>query len=240
MNTGMLQNPGRRVGVLYLLVSIPAVFALIYVPSLLFVHGDPASTLRHIESSESLFRLGSGAHLLSQACFIFVALGLYHLLKGVNATLAEAMVTLIVVSVPIAFLNELNSLAALRLLRGEELLSAVEKPQRDALALLFVRLWGDGIDVASIFWGLWLFPLGVLVYRSELFPRVLGVLLIANGVSYVLNSFASLVFPTYQDVVARWMKPLQFGELVFMFWLVILGTRLTGVRKGRVSSSESH
>jgi len=121
------KNPGRFAGLLYLLVSIPGAFALIYVPSKLIVHGDATATANNIAASEALFRLGIAVQLISQAGFIFVALALYNLLKGVNRRHASLMVTLIVVSVPIAFVNELNSIAALALVRGADFLSIVEK-----------------------------------------------------------------------------------------------------------------
>ena len=211
------KNPGRFAGLLYLLVSIPGAFALIYVPSKLIVHGNAAATANNISASETLFRLGIACELISQALFIFVALALYDLLKGVNQRHASLMVTLIVVSIPIAFLNELNAIAALVLVRGADFLSIFEKPQRDALAMLFVNLHSHGFDVVAIFWGLWLFPLGLLVYRSGFLPRILGVLLMVNCFTYLVNSFTSLLLPQYEDIVSRWMMPLQFGELLFMF-----------------------
>jgi Domain of unknown function (DUF4386) len=217
------QNPGRRAGVLYLLVSIPAFFALMYVPGKIIVHGNPAATIANIAASETLFRLGIAANLISQGLFILVALALYDLLKGVNQRHAALMVILIAVSIPISFLNELNAIATLVLLHGADFLSKFEKPQLDALAILFFKLRGHGFDIAAIFWGLWLFPMGLLVYRSGFFPRILGVLLIANCFTYVVNSLTSLVLPQYEDIVSSWMMPFGFGELLFMFWLLIMG-----------------
>src|SRR6266853_1661269 len=174
------KNPGRFAGLLYLLTSIPGAFALIYVPSKLIVDGNAAATANNISASETLFRLGIAAQLISQAGFIFVALALYDLLKGVNRRHASLMVTLIVVSIPIAFLNELNSIAALVLVRGADFLSIFEKPLREALAMQFLNLHNRGLGLVAIFWGLWLFPLGLLVYRSGFVPRILGVLLMVN------------------------------------------------------------
>jgi hypothetical protein len=219
------KDPGRFAGLLYLLMSIPAVFALIYVPSKLFVVGNATATANNIAASETLFRLGIAGELISQAGFIFVALALYDLLHGVNQRQALLMVILIVVSIPIAFLNELNAIAALVLVRGADFLSLFDKPQRDALAMLFLNLHGHGFDVAGIFWGLWLFPLGLLVYRSGFLPRILGVVLMVNCFAYPVNSFTSLLFPRYEAIVDRWMSPLQFGEVVFMLWLLIMGAK---------------
>jgi len=154
-----------------------------------------------------------------------VALALYDLLKGVNQRHASLMLGLIVVSIPIALLNELNAIAALVLVRGADFLSIFEKPQRDALAMLFLNLHSYGFDVAAIFWGLWLFPLGLLVYRSGFLPRILGVLLMVNCFTFPVNSFTSLLLPQYEHIVSRWMMPLSFGELLFMFWLLIMGAK---------------
>jgi hypothetical protein len=154
-----------------------------------------------------------------------VALALYDLLKGVNRRHASLMVTLIVVSIPIAFVNELNSIAALILVRGADFLSVVEKPQRDALAMLFLNLHGHGFDIAEIFWGLWLFPLGLLVYRSRFVPRFLGVWLTIGGFAYVILSLTGILFPQYEDKVFTYSQPATLGELAFMLWLIIRGAK---------------
>ena len=133
------------------------------------------------------------------------------------------MVILVVVSVPIAFLNELNAIAALVLVRGADFLSLFDKPQRDTLAMLFLNLYGGGIHVAEIFWGLWLFPLGMLVYRSGFLPRILGVLLILPCFAYLVNGFTRLVLPGYAHVVYQWINPLLNAELLFLLWLLIKG-----------------
>jgi hypothetical protein len=219
------KNPGRFVGLLYVLVSIPGAFALVYVPSKLIVDGNATATASNIAASETLFRAGITCNLISQILFMWVALALYDLLKGVNQRHAALMLGLIVVSIPIALLNELNSIAALILVRGADFLSIFEKPQRDALAVLFLNLHSHGFGVAEIFWGLWLFPLGLLVYRSGFFPRILGVLLMARCFAYVVESLTPLLLPRYEDVVSRWMMPLRFGELLFMFWLLIMGAK---------------
>jgi len=128
------KNPGRFAGLLYLFASIVGVFAMIYVPSKLMVNGNAAATANNISASQTLFRLGIVGELIGYAGFIFVALALYDLLKGVNRRHASLMVILIVVSVPIAFLNELNAIAALVLVRGADFLSIFEKPHQAARA----------------------------------------------------------------------------------------------------------
>lgn len=220
-----MRNPGRLAGLLYVVASIPGFFALLYVPGKLIVNGDATATAQRIATSEMLFRLGIAAELVGQALFIFVAVALYHLLKGVNRRHSLLMLILILSSIPIAFLNEVNSMVALALVRGAGFLAVFEKPQRDALAMLLLNLRGYGFDVIQIFWGLWLFPLGLLVYRSGFIPRILGVLLMLNCVTFPANTFMSLLLPQYERLVSRWMMPLGFGELAFMFWLLIMGAK---------------
>jgi len=219
----LIKNPGRIAGSLYVLASIVGIFGLVYVPSKLIVDGNAAETGRNIAASETLFRLGISAHLMGEALFVFVALALYDLLKEVNGRQALYMLTLILIAIPIAFLNELNAIAALLLVRGAGFLGVFDQPQRNALAMFFLNVHGYGFDGAGIFWGLWLFPLGLLVYRSGFLPRILGIALIANGFAFPINSFTSLVLPQYEALVSRWTRPFHFGEQLFMLWLVIMG-----------------
>src|SRR5205085_11954983 len=124
-----------------------------------------------------------------------------------------------------ALLNELNSIAALILVNGADYLSVFDEPQRDALAMFFLRLHGEAFGIAGIFWGLWLFPLGLLVYRSRFMPRILGVLLILAGCSWVSESLTPYLLPQYESAIAAWMSPLRKGELLFMLWLLIVGAK---------------
>ena len=218
-------NPGRRAGLLYVLTSIVGFFAMGYVPDRLIVHGDATATAGNIAAHEMLFRLGIAGQLIGSAAFIFVALALYELLKGVDQRQASLMVLLIVVSVPIAFLNEVSSVAALIFVRGPDFLSIFEKPQRDALAMLFLNLHYYGLVVAEMFWGLWLFPLGLLVYRSRFLPRFLGVWLILAGVAWVVLSLTGILWPQYANKVDAFSKPAVIGEIVFMFWLLLVGAK---------------
>ena len=221
----LAKNPGRLAGLLYVLTSIVGFFALGYVPGKVIVHANAAATAGNIATHETLFRLGVAGELIGQAGFIFVAVALYDLLKGVNRRQASLMVTLIVVSIPIAFLNELNSVAALILVRGADFLSIFEKPQRDALAMVFLNLHHHGFLVAEIFWGLWLFPMASLVYRSRFLPRFLGVWLGFAGFAWVILSLTGILLPQYEDKVYSYGQPAIFGEIAFMLWLLIKGPK---------------
>jgi hypothetical protein len=224
-NMNSTKKAARVAGLLYLVACVPAPFSLIYVPNTLIVPGNATATASKILAHESMFRLGMAGEVITSIAFIFAVLALYRLFQGVNKRQASLMVTLFAISIPISCLNVLNEIAALILVRGANFLSVFTKPQLDALSMVFLRLHGYGFGVAAIFWGLWLFPFGLLVYRSGFIPRILGVLLIINCFAYVIPSFTTVLLPQYKDVVARIALPFLLGEAAIVLWLLIKGTR---------------
>src|SRR6266852_3523475 len=216
----------RVAGAVYLSMVVTAPFSLIYIPSTLIVRGNATATANNILAHETLFRLGIVADLITSIIFICVVLALYRLLSGVNKTLASLMVALVLVSAAVGFMNVLNNIAALTLFRGSDFLAVLDKPQRDALAMLFIRLHGQGNVINEIFWGLWLLPFGVLVMRSGFLPRILGVLLIVNCFAYVALSFTGLLLPQYYHVAFRIAFPALFGEVAIVLWLLIKGAKV--------------
>jgi hypothetical protein len=219
------RTQARLAGLLYMLMAITAPFGLLYVPGKLVVRDDATATARNILASPLLLRLGIASNLVNAVLFIFIALALYRLLKGVSRQQATLMVILVLVQVPMAFLNEVNTLAALVLVRGAPFLSVFDPPQRNALALLFLRLHGQGIIVTELFWGLWLLPLGWLVIRSRFLPRILGLWLIVNGFAYVIVCLTGLLLPQQHEQVSRIALPFFFGEMAFALWLLIMGAK---------------
>jgi hypothetical protein len=162
-----------------------------------------------------------------------LVLALYRLFKPVNENHAKLLVILgALVSVPIVFLNVVNEIAALILVSGADFLSVFQKSQLDALALLFIRLHGQGIIIAAIFWGLWLFPFGILIIRSGFIPRFLGILLFIAGSAWVASSFTSLLLPQYEHVVDQFASVLAIGEMPTVFWFIIKGLWPSGKMSG--------
>ena len=118
------------------------------------------------------------------------------------------------------------NIAALNLFRGADFLSVIDKPQRDALGMLFLRLYSNGIFMAEIFWGLWLFPFGLLVFRSGFMPRWIGVWLMINCFGYVALSAIALFAPAYYQAAFKYSQPVLLGELAVMLYLLIKGARV--------------
>jgi hypothetical protein len=215
----------RIAGAVYLSMVVTGPFSLIYVPTKLIVRGDALATANNILSHETMFRLGILADLFSSVIFICLGIALYRLLSGVNKTWARLMVGLILVSAAVGFLNVLNNVAALTLFRGVDFLAVFDKPQRDALGMLFLHLHSEGISMNELFWGLWLFPFGLLVFRSGFLPRIIGLWLMLNCFAYVVLSLTALFFPSYYNRAFVISQPALFGELAIMLWLLIKGAK---------------
>lgn len=220
-----LRGPARLAGLLYLLVALMTPFVLLYVPGQLDVPGDASATVARIAANQGLFIAAIVVGLVSQVFFVLVVLALYRLLRGVDAQLAVLMAAFILLQVPLAFLSMSHEVATLQLIRGGPFLDVFDAPQRDALVMLMIDVDRQGVLVSQVFWGLWLLPLGVLVFRSGFLPRVLGFWLILNGLAYLALSGIGIVAPEYRAAAFNWGMPFMFGELALALWLLVMGIR---------------
>jgi Domain of unknown function (DUF4386) len=217
-----IQKTARLSGALYLALAALSAFGLVFVPSMIIVPGDAAATASNIVTSESLFRLGFVSNLVAFTVNIFVALLLYKLLKPVNKGIASLMVLLILMGLAIGMLNELNQIAALLIL-GADHLTAFTAAQSQALASLFLGIYEHGFTLAHIFWGLWLFPMAYLIFRSGFLPRIIGVLLAIAGLGYLVDFTLFFLFP---DVTMTVSDFTFVGEVVLILWLLIKGVNV--------------
>jgi hypothetical protein len=225
MDMNEIKKQSRIAALLYFLNCLPAPFALLYVPNVLVVRGDAAATASNVRDCEVLLRLGMAVELFSATVVIFAVLAFYHLFKAVSQKHAMAMMILFLISVPLSYLNVLNDLAALTFARGPAFLSTVfAKTQLDAFVLFFLRLHNQGIILAQIFWGLWLFPFGIVVMRSGFIPRFVGIAAIMAGGGYVISSSVSLFLPASMQGIGQLAMILGIGELAIL-WLLIWGAK---------------
>jgi hypothetical protein len=189
-----------------------------YVAGALVVPGDPAATAGNVVASESLWRLGMAGGLVMMIAFLFYGVLLHQLLAPVNRRRALIMLALVVASVPIYMLNEVNQFAVLRL---------ASDGLREQVAF-YLDLHRFGNLVASIFFGLWLFPLGLLVYRSGFLPRFLGILLVLGSPGYVVLFAQGFLVPGGERTL--WSSPLlmvtHLAELALLLWLSIKGVHV--------------
>jgi hypothetical protein len=230
-----IKNPGRRAGFFYLLL-MAAPLRLIYIPAKLIVPGDAPATANNIVTHETLFRLGMLTDLFTGAAVIFVTLAFYDLFKRVNRRLAVLIVLLGgVLPAAIYFANIFTDAAALTFARGgaglltargANVLSVFDQPQRETLMMLFLHLHNQVNNAAQIFWGLWLLPVAILIWRSRLLPRFVGIWLALNGFAYVAMSLMDFLWPRYAGRVENILFPALTGELILMLWLMIRGVNM--------------
>ncbi len=220
------KQTARFAGLLYVLLGLPGAFTLVYIPSVFLVRGDAAATASRIAASPALYRLGILAELMNGVFAIWLAMVLYHLFKDVDRRQARLLVGFVLGMVAIGLVNTVVLAGPLVLTSGAGYLSVFEKPQLDALTQGFWSLRFQGIHAATMYWGLWLLPLGVLVYKSRFLPRLLGVLVIIAGCSYVIDSLTYYLLPDYGRIVALIsMLPQGLGEGGFILWTLIKGAR---------------
>lgn len=213
----------RRAGVFYLLLVVLGAFAELFVRADVVVPGDATATARNVVAAETLFRVGILSDLAAQVAFILVAALLYVLLESVDVHAAALMVVFVVASVPITILNLLNQFAALYVLTGADYLSSFEPAQLNELSLLFLDLHSYGYSLNELFFGLWLLPLGYLVYKSEYFPAVLGILLILGTFGHLIDLVHVFVLPDLAVITYPGLAVAAVAEFGFAGYLLIRG-----------------
>ena len=241
MTTRDKMNPNRiaRIaGLLYVLMIPLGLLGIMYVPTVLVAEGDVVSTIENIMANMGLFRLSIVTALVVQVTHIFIVLLLYRLLQPVNRDYASLMVIFMLVGIPIAMLNELNHFAVLWLLGGAENLNVFTEGQLQDWVPVFFKFHEYGILIASIFWGLWLLPMGYLVFRSGFISKIPGVLLIIAGFGYLIDTFARILSPGYgTTIIATIITAALFGEIVFPIWLLIKGVNVGKWEKSALESA---
>ncbi len=222
-----IKATARRAGAIYFLFMIVAIVSEFLFPAFV-VPGDAAATARNIAAAELTYRMSLLAGFATLLIFIFLVVVLYKLFEEVDKSQARLMVLLVSIGVAVGLANLLAKFAPLVLLSGADYLSAFAKPQLDALALGLFEFHSSAAAVTTTFWGLWLFPFGILVIRSGFFPRILGVLLFVAGFAYLVGGVTAIVLPEHMGVISKVLMPLYFGEIPIIFWLLIKGAKPAG------------
>jgi hypothetical protein len=220
-----LKKTARGVGILYILMDVFMIFSGMVVDPKIYVPGDAVATASNILASEWLFRLDFVSNIVGQILFLFLVLALYNLFKSVDKGQARLMVILVVASVPVAVLYTLFQYAPILLLTGAGHLSAFNPAQLQTLSMVFLDIYKHGIMLDEIFWGLWLIPLGILVYKSRFVPRMLGVLLYVGCLGHLISFLSIFLFPGYSTILTPIGDTVMLGELPIFIWLLIKGVK---------------
>jgi hypothetical protein len=225
------RQAARVAGFLYLTIIVFGIFAEFFVRSKLIVPGDTATTANNIMASEWLFRIGIASDLIMIMCDVALALIFYVLLKPVSNPISLLAAFFRLAQAATLGINLLNLFFVLQLLSGADYLTVFSVDQLNALALLFLDAHRIGYSIGLVFFGLSVFFLGYLVFKSGYFPRILGVLLILASLGYLIDSFANFLLPSYDDYKAIFalvvFAPAFIAELSLCLWLLFKGVRIT-------------
>ncbi len=219
------KKTARYAGLLYLILIITGVYSIIIVSSQIIIQGDAVSTSRNILASEFLFRTGIINNFFSNTIWLFLAFALYRLFKQVNENQSKLLLAMVIVQIPTVFIMAAFNITSLMIFKGD-ILETFQMSQRQDLAMLFLKINDYGTLTLEMFWGLWLFPFGLLVYKSGFIPRVFGVLLIIAGIAYLVDSSIFILFPKYREFVKQPILLLvAIGEISITLWLLIKGIK---------------
>lgn len=196
---------------LYPVWMLTGIFGIIYIPSTLIDSHNPLNTIHTIENNLFLFRLGIAMRLFVQLLFIIIPFLFYKLFKVFNSSASLIMLIFALVSIPIAMYSETHMLNI-----------ASSKNPTEVMSLL--STYKNAINIATLFWGLWLFPLGWLAYTSKYFPKLIGVFLYIGGLGYLIDAFITIIAPQFNGLSST-LEFMTFGELLFILWFVIKGVK---------------
>jgi hypothetical protein len=217
----------RIAGLLYLIVGIFGGFAVGYVSPMLYVPGDAATTAGNVVANAGLVRIGVLADLLQATVFVFLGMTLYVLLKHLNKNAARAMLILVAIATTMMCLNEVFQFAALLVATDGSYVAAFGTAGSNALVLLLLDMHHYGFLIAQIFFGLWLVPLGYLAYKSGMFPKALGVVLIVGGISYLVDMLAAFLVPDVSRQIHGFLAiPPTIAEVWMLGYLLVKGVKV--------------
>lgn len=226
LDTKSPKSLARLAGVLYLAVGIFGGFSEGFVDPKVYSAGNAAATTANVLANTGLVRLSVVAHLLDGTFFIFTALALYMLLQHVNKFVARTMLVLVALATGIICLNAVFQFEALRVATGAVNLAALGQAGSNAIVLLLLDTQHYGTLIAQVFFGLWLIPLGYLAYKSGMFAKWLGVLLIAGGICYLIDLFAAFLVPGFgQAIHPIVVIPSALAEISMVLYLLIVGVK---------------
>jgi hypothetical protein len=216
----------RIAGVLYLLVGIFGGFAEGFVEPQMYVAGNAAATAGNVVANAGLVRMGVLADLLDATVFVFLAMTLYVLLKHVHTGAARAMVVLVALAAGITCLGAVFEFEGLRVATGAINLAAFGTAGSNSVVLLLLDTQHYGLLAAQIFFGLWLVPLGYLAYKSAMFPRALGVLLVVGAAGYLVDMLAAFLLPDVGTAIHGYVTiPSAIAEIWMVGYLLVIGVK---------------
>lgn len=217
----------RLAGFYYLLVVVFSIFYMEYVPAEIVVSNNAEATLTNLKSNELLFRISILIGVLVHLSFILLPLQLYKLLSPVNKDHALLMVVFVLVSIPFSYTLLLDQFDILELIKNYNPSSSKDTEAISSTVMSIFNRFYNGFFLAQVFWGLWLFPFGYLVFKSGFLPKTLGVFLMLGCITYLIDVFGGTIFSSYYNFVDTriLILPAAIGEIGICLWLLVIGVK---------------
>jgi hypothetical protein len=222
-----LPRYAHAAGIAMLLSIIFGAIGEAWIPSRIIVFGDATATAANIVDHPTLFRLGFASYLVEGFCDIALSVFFYVLLKPVNRNLALLSAFFGIASMITFAIAESAYFASSLIVRDTSGMASFTAEQRNALALLSLRI---SAMIAGLFLGLYGIATmirGYLIMRSGYFPRIFGVLFIIGGAGFFLRTATYVLAPAYGTDLM--LLPMAAAGIPFMLWLLIRGLKPTSV-----------
>ena len=223
----------RIAGFFYLLVGITGGFAEGFVDPKIYVTGDAAATAGNVLANEQLVRMSVVSHLVDAVFFVLTAMALYILLEHVHKSMARAMLVFVAVAVGIITLNAVFQFEGLQIATNASYVTAFGAAGSNGLVLLLLDIQHYGTLTAQVFFGLWLAPLGYLGYKSGMFPKALGVTLVAATVCYLVHLITAFLVPGFHEQIQSFIVIVPtIAEIWMVLYLLVFGVKNVKSDKG--------
>jgi hypothetical protein len=222
---GTNKKTARIAGFLYLSYIVVTAIANVVGRKGIIVDGDSAATAANILAKGMAFRIGFVSDILAGILFLLSAWALYALLKPVNKNIALLFLLVNLGGVAVQCINMLNLFSAALLLNGADYLKVFQAGQLQALAMFFLDLYKNGFMIAQFFFGVWLFPLGYLVFKSGYLPKALGIVLMVECFGWLMYPFQFFLFPGFVELTYLSFAVGFIGEFSLTLWLLIMGAK---------------
>lgn len=216
----------RIAGIFYLLVGITGGFAEGFVDPKIYVAGNAAATAGNILANQGLVRMSVVSHLVDAVFFVLTAMALYILLQHVHKSMARAMLVFVAVAVGIITLNAVFQFEGLQVATNASYVTAFGAAGSNALVLLLLDIQHYGTLAAQVFFGLWLAPLGYLAYKSGMFPKSLGITLVAATVCYLVHLITAFLVPGFHEQIQTFIVIVPtIAEIWMVLYLLVVGVK---------------
>ncbi|MGH2665901.1 DUF4386 domain-containing protein [Flavobacterium sp.] len=218
------KNLARIAGLCYLIVIATGLFSEVFVRQVLRVPNNALATAQNIQAHEMLFRWGFVADIINFVVGLPTILIIYYFFKRVNKLLVQTALAFVIIQTAIIAVNLLNQISTLLILSNETYLNTFEPKQLASLSLLSLNIQAQGYGIGLVFFGFYCLIIGFLIFKSQLIPRILGILYAIAGLCYLINSFTMFLSKGFLNPLFIYLAiPIFIGELSLCLWMLTKG-----------------